>query len=231
MVTIDCTQITDGSCDHSMDLGVACKTHQEIVELAINLTQIENFTTPTAPSQNCCNTSATQNNTQLVTQGGVVTPTAPSQINGNISATLNNTQLVAPEGEVDTTVLGAVIGVLGVLLLALALIGCIIASCFIIRRRKSTTYNVTDHNQWKTNTPQAKPANFTPVRDEASKRGDDFYVTEEYTYSVLNAEHKKTKTESAAGGGEWEGSPMYDTAMSGETLWGVTEEEYSKLKH
>ena len=132
MVTIDCTQITDGSCDHSMDLGVACN------ELIINRT-IENFTTPTVPSQNCCNTSATQKNTQLVTQGGVVTPTVPSQINGNISATLNNTQLVT-QGGVDTTVLGAVTGVLGVLLLlALALIGCIIVLCFITQRGKSTS--------------------------------------------------------------------------------------------
>ena len=138
MCTIDCTQITDGSCDHSMDLGVACKTYQEIVELAINRT-IENFTTPTVPSQISCNTLATQNNTQLVTQEGVVTPMVPSQISGNTSTMQNNTQFVTPEGGVDTTVLGAVIGVLGILLLVLALIGCIIASCFITQRRKSTT--------------------------------------------------------------------------------------------
>ena len=95
------------------------------------------------------------------------------------------------------------------------------------------TYDVTDHNQWKTNTPQAKPANPTPVRDEANKRGDDFYDAEEHTYSVANTKHKKkTKTESAADEGEaGRGHQVYDTAMSGETSWGVTEEEYSKLKH
>ena len=93
------------------------------------------------------------------------------------------------------------------------------------------TYDVTDHNQWKTNTPQAKPANLTPVRVEASIRGDDFYDAEEHTYSVANTKHKnKAKTEPAAGEGEWEGPQVYDTAMSGETSWGVTE-EYSKLKY
>ena len=91
------------------------------------------------------------------------------------------------------------------------------------------TYDVTDHNQWKTNRTHAKPAKPTPVRDEASKRGDDFCDGEEHTYSVANTKHKKI--ESAAGGGEWEGPPVYDTAMPGETSWGVGEEEYSKLKH
>ena len=117
-----------------MDLGVACN------ELIINRT-IEIFTTPTVPSQNCCNTSATQNNTPLVTpKGGVVTPTVPSQISYSTSTIQSNTKFVTPEGGVDTTVLGAVTGVLGVLLLlALALIGCIIVLCFITQRRKSTS--------------------------------------------------------------------------------------------
>ena len=80
------------------------------------------------------------------------------------------------------------------------------------------TYEVIDHNQQKANTPQAEPANPTPVRDEASKRGDDFYDAEEHTYSLVNVEHKKkAKTESAAGGGEWEESPLNDTAMPGKT--------------
>ena len=83
------------------------------------------------------------------------------------------------------------------------------------------TYDVTDHNQLKTNTPQAKPANPTPVGDEASKRRDDFYDAEEHTYSVANTKHKKkAKTEPAAGGGEWEGPSVYDMAMLGETSWG-----------
>ena len=96
------------------------------------------------------------------------------------------------------------------------------------------TYDAIDHNQQKTNTPQAKPANSTPVTDEASRRGDDFYDAEEHTYSVTNTKHKKkAKTESAAGGGEWEGPSIYEMAMPGESSWGVgdLEEGYSKLKH
>ena len=61
------------------------------------------------------------------------------------------------------------------------------------------TYDVTDHNQWKTNTPQAKPANPTPVRDEASKKGDDFYDAEEHTYSVVSAKCKN-KAQTDGGG-------------------------------
>ena len=93
------------------------------------------------------------------------------------------------------------------------------------------TYNAIDHKQQKTNTSQAKPANPTPVRDEASKRGDDFYDAKEHTYSVANTKHKKK--EPVAGGGEWEGPPVYDMAMPGDTSWGVgdLEKGYSKLKH
>ena len=89
-------------------------------------------------------------------------------------------------------------------------------------------YDVINHNQQKTNTPQTKPANSTPVRDEASKRGDDFYEAEEHTYSVVNVEHKKKAKTEVAGGGEWEGPPGYDTAMP--VSW-IGEEGYSKLEH
>ena len=83
----------------------------------------------------------------------------------------------------------------------------------------------------QTHHAQAKPANLTPVGDEANKRGDDFYDGKEHTYSVANTKHKKkAKTESAAGGGEWEGPPVYDMAVPRETSWGVTE-EYSNLKY
>ena len=56
-------------------------------------------------------------------------------------------------------------------------------------------------DQQKTNTPQAGPANSSQVR-EASKRGDDFYDTEEHTYAVVN---KKKRSEDGEGlGGELE---------------------------
>ena len=81
------------------------------------------------------------------------------------------------------------------------------------------TYDVIDHNQQKTNTKLTNP---TPMRDEASKRGDDFYDAEEHTYSVVNK--KKAKTEPVAGGGEWEGPSVCDMAMPGETSLEVRDE-------
>ena len=85
----------------------------------------------------------------------------------------------------------------------------------ITQNKGLDTYDVIDHNQQKTNTPQAKPANPTPVRDEASKKGDDFYEAEEHTYSVVNVEHKKKDLRQSQQlvRGEWEGPPVNDMAM------------------
>ena len=57
------------------------------------------------------------------------------------------------------------------------------------------TCEVIDSNQHKTSKPQDKS-----VRDEASKRRDDFYDAEEHTYSVVNK--KKAKKTSEDGEGE-----------------------------
>ena len=59
------------------------------------------------------------------------------------------------------------------------------------------TYDVIGQTQQKTNT-QDTPATPAPVREEARK-GDDFYVTEEHTYSAVNK--KKKMSEDGEGGG------------------------------
>ena len=84
----------------------------------------------------------------------------------------------------------------------------------------------------KTAIPQDKLANPTPVADESSKKGDDFYDAEEHTYSVVNIKHKKrAKKTSEDGEGERQEPPVNDLAMgAGDVSRGVGEEGYSKLK-
>ena len=57
--------------------------------------------------------------------------------------------------------------------------------------------------QQKTNSTQAGPAEPTPVGDESSKKGDDFYDAEEHTYAVVNKK-KKRPEDGEGGGGEHE---------------------------
>ena len=80
------------------------------------------------------------------------------------------------------------------------------------------TYDTIDRSQQSIYTPQANPTNPTPVRDEASKRGDDFYDAEQHTYSVVNVKHKKrAKKTSEDGEGKREEPPDYEMAVPGET--------------
>ena len=79
-------------------------------------------------------------------------------------------------------------------------------------REELSTYDIIDLEQ----TQQNKPTDPTPVRDETSKKEDDFYDAEEHTYSVVNK--KKAKKTSEDGEGEREEPPDYDSAMAGETL-------------
>ena len=58
-----------------------------------------------------------------------------------------------------------------------------------LKREEIDPYDVLDHNL-KTNKPQPQ-VNPIPVRDEVSKRGDDFYDAEEHTYSVVNVKKKR----------------------------------------
>ena len=95
------------------------------------------------------------------------------------------------------------------------------------------TNNVDPYEAIKiTATPQAKSANPTPVTDESSKRGDDFYDAQQHTYSVVNVKHKKrVKKTSEDGEGEREEPAVYTSAMTGDASRGMGEEGYSKLKH
>ena len=82
------------------------------------------------------------------------------------------------------------------------------------------TYDTIDHSQQSSDTPQANPTNPTPMADEASKRGDDFYDAEEHTYSVVNVKHKKrAKKTSEDGKGEREEPLEFVIAVPGEDSW------------
>ena len=56
-------------------------------------------------------------------------------------------------------------------------------------------------NQLKTSTTQVRPANNpSPISNEVSKRGDDFYDAEEHTYAVVNKKKKKSEDGEGDGG-------------------------------
>ena len=46
--TLNCSQITDGSCDHSMDLGVVCRTYEQLYNELREQTPIRECVTITA---------------------------------------------------------------------------------------------------------------------------------------------------------------------------------------
>ena len=95
----------------------------------------------------------------------------------------------------------------------------------MITRERLDTYEAIDHNEHNSNPQHVQVVNPTPVRDEASKKEDDFYDAEEHTYAVVNK--KKTKKTSEDGEGEREEPPDYEMAVPGETSWGVMNEENS----
>ena len=88
---------------------------------------------------------------------------------------------------------------------------------------KRDIFDVTDHDQSEASKPQA-PDSPTPVREETSKKEDDFYDVEEHTCSVVNK--KKAKTTSEDGEGEREEPLDYEMAVPGETSWGGMDEGY-----
>ena len=62
------------------------------------------------------------------------------------------------------------------------------------KREEIDFYDVIDHNLNEASKPQA-PVSPTPVEDNVSKKGDDFYDAEEHIYPVVNVKNKKkTKT-------------------------------------
>ncbi|XP_064397408.1 neurotrypsin-like isoform X3 [Halichondria panicea] len=108
---IHCVDITD---DDSMDLGVVCKTHQDVISSVINRTI--NQTLQTCPEQ-------------TTTSGTNQPATTSSEVDHFI--TLANNEMV---GSCPTVVLGGVIGLLVVALLGLA-IGLTITCCVLWKLR------------------------------------------------------------------------------------------------
>ena len=62
----------------------------------------------------------------------------------------------------------------------------------VVNSNKKSQMKSDARNQQQTNA-QETPANPTPVRNEASKIGNDFYDAEEHTYSVVNNKKKANK--------------------------------------
>ena len=68
-----------------------------------------------------------------------------------------------------------------------------VGPCFdttVIKSGNIGTYDVIEHSQKNSSIPQAEPATPTPVRDESSKKGDDFYDAEQYTYASVDVQKK-----------------------------------------
>ena len=90
------------------------------------------------------------------------------------------------------------------------------------------TYDVIHSRQHETNAPPPGPAIPTPVRDEASKKEDDFYDAEEHAYSKVNIDHKKKVSIKPVTSGRE--SPVYDRATTDGDAPGESGEGYSVLK-
>ena len=95
----------------------------------------------------------------------------------------------------------------------------------MITRERLDANDVIDHSQQGSNTQHVQAVNPTPVRDETGRNGDDFYDAEEHTYAAVNK--KKAKKTSEDGEGEREEPPDYETAVPGETSWGVMDEGHA----
>ena len=54
----------------------------------------------------------------------------------------------------------------------------------MITRERLDTYEAIDHNEHNSNPQHVQVVNPTPVRDEASKKEDDFYDAEEHTIQL-----------------------------------------------
>ncbi len=111
---IHCVDIADQSVDNSMDLGVVCKTHQDVISSVINRTINQTL-------QTCLE--------QTMTSGTNQPATTSSEVDQFI--TLANNEMV---GSCPTVVLGGVIGLLVVALLGLA-IGLTVTCCVLWKRR------------------------------------------------------------------------------------------------
>ena len=63
----------------------------------------------------------------------------------------------------------------------------------VVNTNKKKAPNKSDARHQQQTNAQEIPANPTPVRNEDSKIGNDFYDAEEHTYSVVNKKKKSNK--------------------------------------
>ena len=136
---LHCVDIADQSVD-SIDLGVVCKTHQDVIGSVINRTI--NQTLQTCPEQTTTSGPNQPTNSQPITTGGTNQPTT----NSKLTMTSGTNQL-ATTSEVDQSIsanemvgscpvaaLGGLISLLVVVLLGLA-IGLTVTCCVLGKRR------------------------------------------------------------------------------------------------
>ena len=71
------------------------------------------------------------------------------------------------------------------------------------KTKKKISSNAADSKEYTADVQDTPPIP-TPVRDEASNEGDDFYDAEEHTYSAVNVKGKKRGNEKTAMNGEGE---------------------------
>ena len=76
-------------------------------------------------------------------------------------------------------------------------------------KKKKKMSSSVSNNEEHTADVQNTPPNHTPVRDEASNEGDDFYDAEEHTYSAVNVKRKKRGNKKTAMNGEGEKEEDY----------------------
>ena len=76
------------------------------------------------------------------------------------------------------------------------------------KTKKKISNSAADNEEYTTDIQNTR-SNSTPVRDEARKKGDDFYDAEEHTYSVVNVKGKKRGNEKTAMNGEGEKEEDY----------------------
>ena len=90
----------------------------------------------------------------------------------------------------------------------------------LITRERLDTYDVVDYNEQSSNTQEVNLANNNSVKEETSKKGDDFSDVKGNTCAV--EDKKKTSVEDEEGREE---SLDCEAVTPGETLCGVIDEE------
>ncbi|XP_064397298.1 scavenger receptor cysteine-rich domain superfamily protein-like isoform X2 [Halichondria panicea] len=246
--SLSCTPTVNVNCDHSMDLGVVCKTHQDVIGSVINRTIDQTLQTCPEPT----------------TTSGTNQP-APTTSEVDQFVTLANNKMM---GSCPTAALGGLIGLLVVVLLGLA-IGLTVTCCVLGKRwsqKQQAEYNISQVQKLSTIQRQLN----NPVYDTSmelhsaySSSGPTYEQVangnkQDHTYSILerdkNINHRSFQLNpideeqnyhvvesgrcvGVEGAGCCDGvyseASNYEVPMSSKTdskVW-LCEEDYSTLKH